>query len=102
MYNNPLSGNAEGWTTEVCLIQKDVTVGKPLLFYIDKFFDITTVLNFKKYNPQSRIQEIIIEFAAMVDFKHRFSKMNEVKYSELEFPDIFGPLSPKHIEINDI
>ena len=51
MYNNPLSGNAEGWTTEVCLIQKDVTVGKPLLFYIEHFFDITTVLNFKKYNP---------------------------------------------------
>ena len=51
MYNNPLSWKAEGWTTEVCLIQKDATVGKPLLFYIEHFFDITTVLNFKKYNP---------------------------------------------------
>ena len=102
MYNNPLNGNTEGWTTEVCLIQNDATVGKPLKFYIDHFFDITTVHYFKKYNPQSRIQEINIEFEAMVDFKHRFSKMNGVKYSELEFPDIFGPLSPKLISIYDI
>ena len=37
--------------TEFCLIQKDVTVGKPLKFKIDHFYDITTVLYFKKYNP---------------------------------------------------
>jgi hypothetical protein len=51
MYRNPLSWKAEGWTTEVCLIQNDATVGKPLKFYIDHFFDITTVHYFKKYNP---------------------------------------------------
>ena len=37
--------------TEVCLVQKGVTHGKPLKIFVDKAFDLTTLIYFKKYNP---------------------------------------------------
>ena len=37
--------------TEINLIQKDAAIGKPLKVFIDRYFDITTVMYFKKYNP---------------------------------------------------
>jgi hypothetical protein len=41
--------------TEVALIQKDASLGKPLKIFIDRFYDLTTVHYFKKYNPKARI-----------------------------------------------
>lgn len=51
--------------TEICLIQKDVTIGKPLKIFIDRFFDLTTVIYFKKYNPCCRIEDLLITFISM-------------------------------------
>jgi hypothetical protein len=35
----------------------------------------------------------------MKDFKEQLRKSNGITYSLMEYPDIFGPLSPKSIEI---
>ena len=85
--------------TEVCLIQKDATLGKPLKIFIDRFYDLTTVHYFKKYNPKSRIEELLITFSAMKEYKEQLSKIDGVSYPEMEYPDMFGPLSLKHIQI---
>jgi len=35
----------------------------------------------------------------MKEYKEQYSKIDGVSYPEMEYPDIFGPLSLKHIQI---
>ncbi len=57
------------------------------------------MLYFKKYNPKSRIESLNIDFTAIKDFKEQLRKSNGITYSLMDYPDIFGALSPKSIEI---
>ncbi len=85
--------------TEICLIQKDATIGKPIKIFIDRFFDITTVIYFKKYNPQCRIEELLITFHAMRDYRDNKSALDGVSYGQMEYPDIFTSLKPNYLHI---